>query len=111
MKSLLRFLDLIWLLFWYLHWAHYDSKRPKGQMKTAIGYPTYYTVIYRRRLGGDFVDSYFRRHIGNYTDIRDAIQAIVTAYSRRQDDKGEFMIGTSSIKPKHWLHPTRYNET
>jgi hypothetical protein len=81
------------------------------QMKTEIGYPTYYTVIYRKRLGAGLGDDYFRRHLGNYSDIRDAIQAIVTLSRREYKDVGEFLIGTTTTKPKNWLHPTRYHET
>jgi hypothetical protein len=100
----------VWLFCRYRHWAQYDRKDYTPNMKTAIGYPTYYTVIYRKRLAEGLGNGYFRRHIGNYSDIRDAIQAIVTAHRRARDDNGEFLIGTTSVKPNNWLHPTSYIE-
>jgi hypothetical protein len=98
----------VWLCCRYRYWAQYDGKHYPVHVKTAIGYPTYYTVIYRKRLGEGLVNGYFRRHLGNYSDIRDAIQAIVTARTRARDDSGEFLIGTTSIKPRNWLYPTSY---
>jgi hypothetical protein len=69
-------------------------------MKMAIDYPTpiFYTV-YLEQPPHSF------KIIGTYSDIRDAVQAIATAYRR---NGGDYSIESSPNRPKHWLHPTRY---
>jgi hypothetical protein len=48
-------------------------------MKTAIGYPQIYFTVYEKKPSQSSPSSPFFKVIGSYTDIRDAIQAIVTA--------------------------------
>ena len=71
-------------------------------MTTAIDdRPIYYTVMKYR---------YGRHHtysIGSYSDIRDAMQAITVAYRR---EGGAYGIESSTDKPKHWLHKTKYKD-
>jgi hypothetical protein len=69
-------------------------------MQTAIDHhPIFYTVYLQKPSSPSF------KVIGSYSDIRDAIQAITTAYRR---NGGDYSIESSPNKPKHWLHSTRY---
>jgi hypothetical protein len=72
-------------------------------MKTAIGYPPIYFSVYLESSPSS------RRHIGSYSDIRDAIQAIVTAY-KWYPHMSDFLLVSTTTKPKHWLHPTKYRD-
>jgi hypothetical protein len=64
-------------------------------------HPIFYTVYQKQ----PSPSSPHFKVIGAYSDIRDAIQAITTAYRRRG---GDYSIESSPNKPKHWLHPSRY---
>jgi hypothetical protein len=77
-------------------------------MKTAIGYPQIYFTVYEKKPSPSSPSSPFFRVIGSYLDIRDAIQAIVTAYRRKPTLK--YGIESSTTKPRHWLHPTKYRD-
>jgi hypothetical protein len=78
-------------------------------METAIGYPpTYYTVFTKKPSPSSPLAPSSCRQIGCYSDIRDAVQAIVTAFKR--DPSGEFVISSTTNKPKYWLHPTKYKD-
>ncbi len=44
--------------------------------------------------------------IGAYSDIRDAIQAIVTAY--RLNPSRQYCLESSVNKPLHWVHRSKY---
>jgi hypothetical protein len=46
--------------------------------------------------------------IGVFTVYCDALQAIVTAYRRYPSGLFKFTIRSSTTKPKHWIHPSRY---
>jgi hypothetical protein len=61
----------------------------------------YYTVL-KYRYGG-----HHTYPIGSYSDIRDAMQAITVAYRR---NGGEYGIESSTKKPIHWVHKTRYKD-
>lgn len=72
-------------------------------MKTSIPTsPIFYTVYQQN---SSRLPPYFKV-IGAYSDIRDAIQAIATHYRR---GGGDYSIESSPNRPKHWIHPTRYN--
>jgi nucleoside-diphosphate-sugar epimerase len=75
-------------------------------MNTTIEQPVYYTVTFIRQLR----HTKQRSHIGSFSDIRDAIQAIVTTYKRTPNFNGEFTIGTTTTKPRSWLYPTKYQD-
>jgi hypothetical protein len=64
----------------------------------------FYTV-YRKRSSQLSPSSPDFKVVGAYSDVRDAVQAIVTAHRRRG---GNYWIETTTVKPRHWLHPTRY---
>jgi hypothetical protein len=71
-------------------------------MKTAIDtHPIFYTVYLKQ--SSPSLPHF--KVIGAYSDIRDAIQAIITAYRRRG---GCYSIESSENRPKHWVHATRY---
>ena len=77
-------------------------------MNTSIGYqPIYYTVYLKKPSPSS---PPFLKVIGAYTDIRDAIQAIVSAYRRNPDPAVSFGLESSVVKPKHWLHPSKYRD-
>lgn len=61
----------------------------------------YYTVL-KYRHGG-----HHTYPIGCYSDIRDAMQAIIVAYRR---DEGAYGIQSSTEKPRHWLSKTKYKD-
>jgi hypothetical protein len=75
-------------------------------MKTAIEYPQIYFTVYEKKPSPSSPSSPSFRVIGSYPDIRDAIQAIVTAYRRKPTLK--YGIESSTTKPRHWLHPSKY---
>lgn len=74
-------------------------------MKTAIGYPQIYFTVYEKKPSPS---SPFFKVIGSYIDIRDAIQAIVSAYRRKPTVN--YGIESSTTKPRHWLHPSKYRD-
>jgi hypothetical protein len=74
-------------------------------MKTAIATsPIFYTVYLKKPSQSSPSLPYFKV-IGAFSDIRDAIQAIVQNYRKRP---GVYSIESSPNRPKHWIHPTRY---
>jgi hypothetical protein len=74
-------------------------------MKTAIGYPQIFYTVYLKKPSQSSPSSPHFKVIGAYSDIRDAIQAIVKAYRKRE---GVYAIESSENRPKHWIHPSRY---
>jgi acetaldehyde dehydrogenase (acetylating) len=44
--------------------------------------------------------------VGAYADIRDAVQAMVTAY--RLKHSSQFGLESSVNKPLHWVHRSKY---
>jgi hypothetical protein len=71
-------------------------------MKTAIATsPIFYTVYQRQHSRSK---PYFKV-VGAYSDIRDAIQAIASAYRR---GGGDYSIESSPNLPKHWVHASKY---
>jgi hypothetical protein len=79
-------------------------------MKTAIGYPPVYFTVYLKKPSQSSPSAPYFKVIGAYSDVRDAIQAIVTAYRRCHDRSISFGIESSTARPRHWLHPTRYRD-
>jgi hypothetical protein len=71
-------------------------------MNTSIDTHRIFYTVYRKQSSPS---SPTFKVIGAYSDIRDAMQAITTAYRR---GGGDYSIESSPNKPKHWLHPTRY---
>jgi UDP-N-acetylmuramyl pentapeptide synthase len=72
-------------------------------MKTAIATSPIFYTVYRKQSPPR---PYFKV-IGAYSDIRDAIQAIATAYRK---NGGGYAIESSENRPKHWVHPSRYRD-
>jgi hypothetical protein len=77
-------------------------------MKTAIGYPHYYTLICKRAyaLPGCFRPLHLHR--GNYNDIRDVMHQIINYRTRYVDTDLIFMIEAADRKPIGWVHRSRY---
>jgi hypothetical protein len=71
-------------------------------MNTSIDHHQFFYTVYLKQSSPS---SPSFKVIGAYSDIRDAMQAITTAYRR---GGGDYSIESSPNKPKHWLHPTRY---
>jgi hypothetical protein len=64
----------------------------------------FYTV-YRKKSSLSSPSSPDFKVVGAYSDVRDAVAAIVTAHRR---GGGSYWIESTTVKPRHWLHPTRY---
>ena len=79
-------------------------------MKTAIGHPPTFYTVYQKKSSQSSPSSPYFKTIGAYSDIRDAIQAIVTAYRRNPDPKIKFGLEQTTHKPRHWVHPTKYRD-
>jgi acetaldehyde dehydrogenase (acetylating) len=64
--------------------------------------PIFYTVYLKKpsQLSPHFTV------IGAYADIRDAVQAMVTAY--RLKPSSQFGLESSRNKPLHWVHRSKY---
>lgn len=77
-------------------------------MNSAIDRQRIYYTVYEKKLSPSSPP--FFRHIGSYSDIRDAVQAIVSTYRRRPDRIGQLAIESSTTKPKHWVYVTRYRD-
>jgi hypothetical protein len=78
-------------------------------MKTAIGHPQIFYTVYKKKSSQSSPSSppHFQV-VGAFSDIRDAVQAILTAYKRCGNPAVSYGIESSPTKPKHWLHPSKY---
>ena len=79
-------------------------------MKTAIGHPQIFYTVYQKKSSQSSQSSPYFKVIGAYSDIRDAIAAIVAAYRRNPDPKIKFGLESTASKPRHWVHPTKYRD-
>jgi hypothetical protein len=79
-------------------------------MKTAIGHPTYYTLICKKAkiLPGHLTTLHLHR--GVYFDIRDVMHRIIHYTKMYRDIELIFTIESSNKKPFGWVNPSRYNE-
>jgi hypothetical protein len=67
--------------------------------------PIYFTVYLKKPSQSSPSSPHFRV-IGAYADIRDAVQAMVTAY--RLKPSSQFGLESSRNKPLHWVHKSKY---
>ena len=74
-------------------------------MNTAIDRPRIFYTVYVKKPSQSSPSSPYFKTIGAYSDIRDAIQAIATAYRK---GGGSYSIESSPNRPKHWIHPSKY---
>jgi hypothetical protein len=84
--------------------------RHRSSMKTAIGYPTYYTLVCRRESVKSGSMTPLHLHRGCYADIRDAMQIMVNLTLRYPNIALIFMIESSDRRPIGWIHPSKYNQ-
>ena len=71
-------------------------------MTTAIATSPIFYTVYRKQTDPTLPNF---KVIGAYADIRDAVQAIASAYRR---GGGDYSIESSPNRPKHWIHPSKY---
>jgi hypothetical protein len=77
-------------------------------MKAAIATsPIFYTVYKKQSSPSSPSPLPYFKVVGAYSDIRDAVQAIATAYRK---SGGGYAIESSENRPKHWVHPTKYRD-
>jgi hypothetical protein len=77
-------------------------------MNTTIDHPRIFYTVYRKQSSPSSPSPlpYFKV-VGAYADVRDAIQAIASAYRR---GGGDYSIESSPNRPKHWIHPSKYRD-
>jgi hypothetical protein len=78
-----------------------------GLIMNATEPPKFYTVYLKKPSQSSPSSPHFTV-IGAYADIRDAVQAMVTAY--RLKPSSQFGLESSQNKPLHWVHRSRYQD-
>ena len=73
-------------------------------MSNRIDSPHFYTVYSKK----PSPSSPPFKVIGAYSDVRDAVQAIVTAY--RRHPSLSYGLESSVNKPLHWVHTGKYRD-
>jgi hypothetical protein len=77
-------------------------------MKTAIATsPIFYTVYKKQSSPSSPSPLPYFKVVGTYSDIRDAVQAIASAYRR---GGGNYSIESSENRPRHWVHASKYRD-
>jgi hypothetical protein len=79
-------------------------------MLTALGHPTYYTVICKKESIAPGCLSPLHLYRGCYADIRDAIHIMIHYRRKYADLPLVFLIECNDRRPIGWLHPSRYQE-